>query len=267
MKNLIVLADWAQDGLSCQEFRSAVGGFLKDPTFLNISFVFSSPSTIHAGFLCSQIVETEERYGRPLETVIFLNVDPRLDGRGASLLVIKLKTGLYLLGPNAGYNFSLIKQKIEEVFVYQGFDKGSQFRSRDFYSRVCAHLMDGMEDELELEEISSNQIPFLQGYYIGHIDNFGNIKTTITTSEFKGKYEKGETLRVVINKIEKKVRYVSGLFGGEVGELVIYPGSSGPKDDPYLEISVWRHFDSDEFKTGAFEFNNPRPGMEITIKR
>ncbi len=267
MKKLIVIADWAEDTLSCQEFRSAAEGFLKNPNSFNISFVVSFPSTINAGFLCSQIVETEERYGRPLETVIFLNVDPRLQGKGAPLFIIKLKTGIYLLGPNAGYNFSLIKEKIEEVFIYQGFDKGSQFRSRDFYSRVCAHLMDEMEDELELEEISSNQIPPLQGYYIGHIDNFGNLKTTITASDFKGKYGKGEIVKVVINKIEKKARYVDGLFEGEVGELVIYPGSSGHKDNPYLEISVWRHLTTTEFKTGAFEFNNPQPGMEIIIKK
>ncbi|MFN4212427.1 MAG: hypothetical protein ACK4FL_00455 [Microgenomates group bacterium] len=265
MKKLIILADWAWDSLTCQEVRSAVEGFLKNPNCANISFVNSTPSTIHAGFLCAQIVETEERYGRPLETVIFVNIDPRLEGKGAPFFAIKLKSGIYLAGPNAGYNFSLIKKKLDQVFIYQGFDKGSQFRSRDFYSRVCAHLMDGMEDELALEEVSQDQIPTLKGYYIGHIDNFGNIKTTLTASDFKGKYEYGDLIKLRINRVTNLARYVSGLFGGRVGELIIYPGSSGSKDNPYLEISIWRHFSEEKPTTGSAAFNFPLPGMAIEI--
>jgi hypothetical protein len=34
----------------------------------------------------------------------------------------------------------------------------------------------------------------------------------------------------------KKSKYVDNLFGGEVGELVLYPGSSGKKDNPYLKF-------------------------------
>ena len=36
--------------------------------------------------------------------------------------------------------------------------------------------MDEMEDELELEEIPSNNILVLDDHYVGHIDNHGNIK-------------------------------------------------------------------------------------------
>ncbi len=265
MKKLIVIADWALDTLTCQEFKSAVEGFLKDSRFPNINFVHSSPSTIHAGFLCSQIVETEERYGRPLETVIFLNVDPRFKGRGAALVVLQLKSGIYLLGPNAGYNFSFLKEKLNQAFVYKGFDKGSQFRSRDFYSRICAHLMDGIEDELELEQVTSSEIPIPQGYYIGHIDNFGNIKTTIKLSEFKGKYQFGDMVTISIRNIKKDAKFVKGLFADQAGDLIIYPGSSGPKNDPYLEISVWRYFTEEKPTTGSSEFNNPQPGELVKI--
>lgn len=265
MKKLIVIADWASDSLTCQEVKSAIEGFLKNPNGVNINFVTATPSTIHAGFLCAQVVETEERFGRPLETVIFLNVDPRLEGKGAPFFVVKLKSGIFLVGPNAGYNFSLIRDKIEELFAYQGFDKGSQFRSRDFYSRMCAHLMDEMEDELELEEVNFNQIPAFYGKYIGHIDNFGNIKTTIPLYEFKGKYEYGEEVKIRINGVEKKARFVKGLFAGKVGELIIYPGSSGPKENPYLEISIWRYFTEEKSFTGRDVFNNPQPGAKIEL--
>ena len=274
MKKLIVIADWAEDSMNRQEIISAVDGFLQDPDDMNINFVYSTPSTIHTAFLLSQVVENEERFGRPLETIIFVNTDPRVkttvgveSAKGAEFILIKLKTGLWLCGPNAGYCFSFIKDKIEEVFHYEGLDKGSQFRSRDLYARVAAHLMDSMEDEMDLNEIQSNNIPVLEGHHIGHIDNHGNIKSTIKRSYFKGKFELGETVNVEINKLRKEAKFVSNLFGGNPGELVVYPGSSGSIDDPFLEISVWRHFTEDEPTTGLHAFKYPRPGMEIKISK
>ncbi len=273
MKKLIVIADWASDTVNCQEVRSAVEGFLKDNTVTpNISFVASTPSTIHTSFITRQIVDIEERYGKPMETVIFQNTDPRIQtkksvekAKGAEFIVMRLKSGMYICGPNAGYDFSMIKDKIEEVYHYEGLDKGTQFRSRDLYSRVCAHLMDYMEDELDLNETPSNIIPEVEGYFVVHLDSYGNMKTNIQVSAFKGKFEIGEEVKVKINNVEKKIKFVSNLFGGTPGELVIYPGSSGSKEDPFLEISIWRHFTEEDPTTGVHEFNNPRPGSEIII--
>jgi len=273
MKKLIVIADWAADSLNRQEFRSATEGFLKNPDGkAQINFVNATPSTIHTSFLLNQIVETEERFGRPQETVIFENTDPRLqtkegvaNAKGAEFVIVRLKSGIYVCGPNAGYDFSMVKERIEETFFYPNLNQGSQFRSRDLYSRVCSHLMDGMEDEMELEETNNNIIPELRGNYVGHIDNHGNIKTTISKEQFKGKYEMGETVKIKINAVEKSVRFVANLFGGTPGELVIYPGSSGNRDNPYLEISVWRHFTEAKPTTGLQELNYPKPGAGIII--
>lgn len=272
MKKLIVIADWADDRLARQEYRSATEGNLKDPSFPNITYVSSTPSTIHTGFITAQIVEVEEALGRPHDTIIFQNTDPRLQtethverSQGAEFAVLRLKSGILLCGPNAGYDFSFIRHKIERAYIYRGMNAGSQFRSRDLYSRVCAHLMDNMQDELELEDVGPAAIPQLTGYYVGHIDSYGNIKTTIRQSDLKGKFELGDDIHIRLNGIDKKAKYVSNLFGGEIGELVIYPGSSGPKDDLFLEVSIWRHFDDHVFGTGQHEFNNPRPGMQIEI--
>lgn len=272
MKKLIAIGDLFQDTLTCQEVKSAIEGFLKNPSCVNISFVSSTPSTIHTGFLINQIVQTEEYLGRPQETVIFSNTDPRIHTKnstkkaeGAIPLIIKLKSGIYLTGPNAGYSFSFIKNKIEVVFEYKGLNVHGQFHSRDLYSRISAHLMDYLEDEMELEEVGKDVIPNLQGYFIAHIDNFGNIKTTIYHSDFKGKYEYGDKVKIKINKVIKEAKYVTNLFGGVPGELVIYPGSSGEKDNRFLEISVWRHFTEEKATTGLHEFNFPKEGSEIEI--
>ena len=273
MKKLIVVSDWVGDSYTVQEFRSATEGFLKQMDGARMSFVASTPSTIHTAYIIRQMVLTEERYGKPLETVLFQNTDPRIQAtngvqhaKGAEFVVMKLKSGMYICGPNAGYDFSLIKSSIDELFWYKNLDKGSQFRSRDLYARVSAHLMDEMEDEMDLEEISTNQIPELTGYHIGHIDNYGNIKTTINVENMKGKCEYGDRVNVSINDVTKQVTYVPNLFGGNPGDLVMYPGSSGDPDNWFLEISVWRHFTEKNPTTGLHEFNYPRPGMEILMK-
>ncbi len=273
MKKLIVVADWAADTLTVQEVRSAVEGFLLDPTHPNISFISTSPSTIHTSFILAQLIEIEERYGRPLDSVFFQNTDPRLDttnpvekSKGSELMIIRLKSGIHILGPNAGYDFSLIKDKIEMVFTYPGLDVGSQFRSRDLYSRVAAHLMDSLEDDLELEEAHSNLIPEIEGSYIGHIDNYGNIKTTLKDDSVKESFRYGDEVSITINGTTKKAQYAENLFSSTTGNLILYPGSSGPKDNPYLEISSWADFGADTIKTGVSFFENLTPGMKIEIR-
>ena len=271
MKKLIVVADWGTDALATQEIRSTTVGFLKNPGNPNISFVSSTPSTIHTSFLISQIVETEERYGRPLDTVIFQNTDPMLEhteetgGIGAQLFIMRLKSGIYVLGPNAGYVFSLIKPKIEEAFYYPGLEMSGQFRSRDVFSRVAAYFMDALQDDLELDEIHVSMIPQLDDYFVGHTDNFGNIKTTIPESTFKGKYSLGDEINITIHGVTQKVRYVKSLFDGAADSLIIYPGSSGKIDDPYLEISVCTDFSENHPKTGIEMFDFPKPGMDIQV--
>lgn len=272
MKKLIVIADWAKDSLTCQEVRTAVEGFINTNAPTTISFVSCAPSTINTSFILSQLVETEERYGRPHQTVIFQNTDPRLHSEeglkradGAQPLILRLASGIFVCGPNAGYDFSLVKAKIEEAYVYRGVNEEGQFHSRDLYARVSAHLMNEMEDEMELEETPTSDIPELRGYHIGHIDNFGNIKTTIPLQGVKGKCEFGEMISIKINGITKKAKFVTNLFGGTPGELVLYPGSSGRRDDPYLEISVWRHFTEENPTTGFHAFGYPKTGQQVEL--
>jgi hypothetical protein len=91
------------------------------------------------------------------------------------------------------------------------------------------------------------------------------MKTTITIEDFKGKYETGDIVKLKINGVTKKAKFVPNLFGGTPGELVIYPGSSGKKDNRFLEITIWRHFTEDKPTTGQDEFKFPKVGSEIEI--
>jgi hypothetical protein len=77
MKKLIVLADWAGDGsVEAAEVKIAIEGFLKSEEVPDITFVKTAMSTLNAGFLLNQMVYTTEKYGRPLDTVIFVDCDP-----------------------------------------------------------------------------------------------------------------------------------------------------------------------------------------------
>ena len=275
MKNLIVIADWVYDSLTCQEITSSVGGFLSTSSLPRITFVSSTPSTVHASYLIKQVVETEERLGKPKNTVIFQNTDPRLQtkkgvekAKGAEFIVIELKSGIFVCGPNAGYDFSMIKEKIKKIYLLKNFDKGTQFRSRDLYSKVSATLIEDRLDELKLTPTSLNIIPNIgAGFFVGHIDNYGNIKTTIKLSDFiKKGFKFGNKIEISINEATRICEFATNLFGAQPGKLIIYPGSSGNQNDPYLEISVWRHFTEDEKTTGIHEFNNPLPGDNINIQ-
>ncbi|MBP6994253.1 SAM-dependent chlorinase/fluorinase [Candidatus Woesebacteria bacterium] len=234
MKKLITIADWAADGLACQEVRTAVQGFLRAPTERDISFVPSTPSTIHAGYLARQVVETEDQYGQPLNTVVLVDVQSP-----AELLIIRLKSGIHVLGPHTGNVFSFLLSTIEEVFTYPGLKIDSHFPARDAYARVAAHLMESLQDEMELEEGHLSLIPGVQDHYIGPIDSYGNIKTTIQESTLKEKYSYGDEIDVSIHETRKKVQFVSNPSSRDAGRLVIFPGASGDNHDPLLEIADW----------------------------
>lgn len=269
MKKIIVIADWVLDTLSCQEFRSVVEGYAKNPDNLNISFVNSSFSSINTGFIAYQIQLTEIQYGKPLETLIFINTDFRkdiLDNNLSQFLIAKLISGITVCGPNTGYSYSFISNKIERLYKYSYEKTNSQFRSRDIFARICSHISDEMESELELEEVSVSSIIPLEKKYIAHIDNFGNIKTTFLLSDFKGKYEYGDIVTITMNNIIKKAVFIKGLFSGKMGELSIYPGSSGEKDNPFLEISTWRDFANPKHLSGKEIFMKISPGDEIKIQ-
>jgi hypothetical protein len=269
VKNLVILADYSNDSLTTQELRSAFIGHLSQPFSSQLSFVYSTPSTIHTAFLLKQILLTESRLGDPNNLVIFVNTDPRLQtttgvrlSKGAQFIVAKLKNGAWVCGPNAGSSFSLIREEIAYLYLYPNLDKGNQFRSREFYMRVSALLVEEKQDEMDLEEIRNNDIPVLSQFYVGHIDNYGNIKTTIPHSYMKGKHEYNEKVKVTLNNHNKEVIYADNMFGAGLDKLVLAPGSSGMPDDPYLELVVWQHY-PDSSARGLFPQAKPGDKVEV----
>ncbi len=271
MKNLIVIGDYCSDGLTVQELRSTLLGHLSAPLSSSVSFVHSIPDTIHTAFLLKQILTTENRHGDLSNLVVFLNTDARIQtsqgvekAKGAEFVIARMKNGSYLCGPNAGYTFSLVREEIQYLYLYPNFDKGTQFRSRELYIPVCALLMESKQDDMELTEIHQTDIPVLTGFHIGHIDNYGNIKTTIPHSYMKGKHEYGEKVLVSVNGKKQEAFYVNNMFGKEPGTLVVAPGSSGYPEDPFLEFIVWQHL---PLSSARQFFPDALPGNSVAISK
>ncbi|OGK52359.1 hypothetical protein A2966_01665 [Candidatus Roizmanbacteria bacterium RIFCSPLOWO2_01_FULL_41_22] len=267
MKKLIVVADWAADGLTSQQVRSTIEGYLQHNDNPNINFIPVSFSTLHGGFVSSQVIEIEERNGRPLDTVLYVGVDPKeADTFSAIFMIARLKSGLIICGPNNGLNFSFIKQKIDEIFIYKGLEEKMFFRSRDLYARVIAHLMEAMEDEMDIEETHTNLIPALEGFFVGHIDNFGNIITTVTQEDVKGKLEIGDETKIKINEVVVTARFLDILTKGNEGSLILSPSPYGAKDNPFLQLSVLNISQQEENSiknTAAAIFGCKMPGYKL----
>jgi len=280
MKNLTVVADWANDDLAKKEFTSSLLGEILEQGQLRIDFVASYHSSIHTAFLTQQIVQTEERLGIPDRNVIFLNTDTREHtddkinrAEGSPFVIAILYSKLIVCGPNAGYSLSLIKDQIQQFFIYKGIEKGSQFRSRDLFPKVIAQLLMEKQDMLEIDELELSGIPDLTGFFVGHVDNYGNIKTTIPSSVLQSKLH-GDLVKITIGNVTREVFYTHNLFGEKQGILVIASGSSGKENDRFLELSVRIGPNSKPgtgllagrstaSKSAAEHFNNPKPGNPI----
>lgn len=272
MKKCIVVADWAMDTLYAQEFRSALGGYMSSANFPDISFVGTEASTVHTAYIAAQIIETEERLGNPLETVVFVNTDSRLPispddavARPGGFLILLLNSGMYVVGTNAGNSFSLIKHKVQRAFAYAGLKEQPASRARDVYSRLVAHLAESLDAQMEFDEVHTHTIPLLQHAAVGHVDVFGNILTTIHKNDLRERRNFLDMVTVEIGGISKQAQFVEHLFAGQSGELVVYPSSFGPLDNPYLGISAWERKPEELGKTGAAHFGFPKPGTRAAI--
>ena len=125
----------------------------------------------------------------PKKMFIFANTAPRKDGKkpkvdneGEGLLYGLLDNGVEVMAVNAGYCFSFIKPNLKKLRVVNVENRGSQFRSRDFYPQAIAKHLKG--ENVLGHSIKPAIIPDIPQNQIAWIDGYGNIKTTIRQSQF-----------------------------------------------------------------------------------
>lgn len=272
-KTLILITDYASDTLARTEVILAIKRRIQKP--LDFHFALAEKfNTIHTGFLADQL----RRSLTPKEaanTIFFLNTDPRThtkteipEAGGALLLVAKLTNQSLVISPNAGYCLSFIKPKISELFTVKVPNKGTQFRSRDIFPKIIAQALDSRLVKSVLKPTSIKIIPDLPKHpFVLHIDNYGNIKTSITSSKLKElNLGWGDNIGITIkNKKVARAKITKNIFADKPGRLVLAPGSSGDPLNPYFELSVR----TDGYKTRSASelLGHPWPGSIIKISK
>lgn len=202
-------------------------------------------STIATGFWTAQFALVNPVSGM----IIYTNTAPRKEktlrnsNTREKLVVVELVNGIHIVGVNAGYCFSFVKPFIKSMHFVKVSNKGSQFRSRDYYPEAIIGIANGNRDYFG-ERLDPKMISNVPEYRIAWIDGYGNLKTTLRASEIH--YTSGQTLLITLNGMRRTAFYADFTFAVREGEIAFAPGSSGG-EDKYMELfmrglSAWKEF-------------------------
>lgn len=203
-------------------------------------------STLATGLWTGQFAAINQ----PEEFIIYTNTAPRKDNKesrerneGEKLVYAKLESGIRIVGVNAGYCFSFVKNQIEDLHIVNVENKGSQFRSRDFYPEAVVGIAQG-DTAFIREARDPSTIPDVPERQLAWVDGYGNLKTTVRSSTVD--FTPGQAVRIELNKIVRTAYFTNGTFSVHEGQIAYAPGSTGG-DDPFMEIflrglSAWREF-------------------------
>lgn len=184
-------------------------------------------STLATGFWIAQLGLNPG----PSDRLIYHNCAPRQDdpqarrdNEGEGLTYALLSNDVKVVGVNAGYTLSFIKDHAKVLRVVNVSRGGSQFRSRDVFPLAAAAI--GREDfSLLGDSLLPEQIPDVPPDRIAWIDGYGNIKTTIAAHTVNLEPESKIVIR--IGDVVSDAIYSDGSFKVSEGTLAFAPGSSG----------------------------------------
>lgn len=212
-------------------------------------------STVATGFWIEQLGLHNPTFD---ELLIYSNTAPRTDdleprdeNEGGELCYARLESDLEVIAVDAGYNLSFVKEQIATLRRIDVAVSGSQFRSRDYFPEKVAEIADGDLTSVA-EKKRLDELPDRPPNTVCHVDGYGNIKTSIRTSEIDLEQD---CIEIGLGGQRRTVSVASGVFGVEQGKLVLAPGSTGG-DDNYLEIAQ-------RGGSAANRFGDPSPGDQI----
>ena len=256
-----VIADYGPGDLAFTEVAQRIKLHLPDaePLYTPVPAF----ATLAAGFCAAQLGLNPA----PPNTLIYHNVAPRKDdeearagNEGERLAFARLPTGVRVVGVNAGYAFSFVRDAAEELRWISVPAGGSQFRSRDLFPEAAGEIVAGSTVTLA-DEIEPSTIPDVPTDRVAYADGYGNLKTTAEHDALAT--SSGTRLRIRIGETEREAIVSDGTFEVVEGELAFAPGSSGwPRADG--EEVRWREL----FLRGgsAWEvFGRPDVGARLEI--
>ncbi|MEK9143560.1 MAG: hypothetical protein AAB481_02955, partial [Patescibacteria group bacterium] len=180
-------------------------------------------STLATGFWTAQFAFVSPVPGM----MIYTNTAPRRDKKesrdrneGESLVYALLSNGVKIVGVNSGYCFSFIKSHIQTLHLVNVANKGSQFRSRDFYPEAVIGIAKG-DAAFIGGAIDIGLIPDVPKGRLAFIDGYGNLKTTTRRSEIS--LSPGQPILVELNGVKRTAYFTDGTFAVHEGELAFAP--------------------------------------------
>lgn len=262
---LHVVVDYAPSGLEFGEITQQLHRHLDHPAEILIHPT-SVPSldTIAIGFVTAQYALENSRPG----TIIYGNAAPRRDKSSAmkdnvdeGIKYAKLDNGVEVVNVNSEYAFGFMKDHIVEFRDIDCPNKGSQFRSRDFFPERVAKLVND-DRSILTKKLDISKIPEIPKNLVAWTDGFGNIKTTTRKSDLKN-FKPGDQIQVILNGVSMLAVFSNGGFQVDRGVLAVSTGSSG-QNDPYIELFLRVHHMHE--KTAAVRFDYPEGGTPFEIK-
>ncbi|MBW4649480.1 MAG: SAM-dependent chlorinase/fluorinase [Kastovskya adunca ATA6-11-RM4] len=184
-------------------------------------------STLATGFWIAQLGLNPG----PQERLIYHNcaprkddAKPRQDNEGEGLTYARLPNGVKVVGVNAGYSLSFIKNQAQELHVVNVSRGGSQFRSRDVFPEAATAIAQN-DFSLLGAALNPDQIPDPPLDRVAWNDGYGNIKTTIPALTVNLEPQTKVVIR--IGDVVSDAVYSDGSFLVPEGTLAFSPGSSG----------------------------------------
>lgn len=264
-KFLHVVQDYEPSGLEFGEILQRLHYHIEDPDSIKIHQT-SVPSldTMAIGFVTAQYALAPNSGN----TMIYGNAAPRrsknkakIDNEDEGIKYARLDNGVEIVNVNSEFAFGFVKKHIVEFRDINAPDRGSQFRSRDFFPEAVARLINGDRSVLGAE-LDINKIPEIPHNLVAWTDGFGNIKTTMRLSDLKG-FEMGQKVQVILNGVSMLGVIAKGGFAVDRGVLAVNAGSSG-FEDPFIELFLRVHHMTE--KTAAVRFDYPLGGTPFEIK-
>lgn len=265
---LHVICDYKIGGMEFGEITNRLQFHLADPHKVRIHPTEVPPlDTMALGFVTAQYAFAPNKG----KMVIYGNAAPRRDSAKAMKLNLdhgikyaRLKNGVEIVNVMSEYAFGFVKSEIVEFRDINCPNKGSQFRSRDFFPESVARIVDGDYSQLTTK-LNVEDIPDIPHNLVAWTDGFGNIKTTMRKSDLdKMQFKPGEQVQVICNGVSMLGVIAQGGFTVDRGVLAVNAGSSG-YDNPFVELFLRVHQMSE--KTAAVRFDWPAGGTEVEIKR
>lgn len=262
-----MICDYAPDGLEFAEIITRFHTSLDDPGSVVIHQTSTPPlDTIAVGFATAQLALGPT----PGRTVIFGNAAPRRDqdevsdeNRGRGLHYAKLENDVEVISVSSQFAFSFIKDHVVEYRDVASPAAGSQFRSRDFFPKYVAAIIDGDYSVLT-ERLDPATIDDVPSRLVAWTDGFGNIKTTLRKSHLDSAgLNVGDRVLVTLNGVTLAGVISDGGFTVPRGVLAVNAGSSG-YEDPFVELFLRVHHMSE--KTAAVRFDHPEGATPFEIE-